>query len=189
MDHLEKICAWAQSNPLMKEYHDKEWGVPSHDDTYLFELLNLEGAQSGLSWLIILKKRDGYRKAFRDFDINACATLTDEELEQIVTTGEVVRHPLKIKAVRANAIAAQKVQEEFGSLSNYVWHFTNSKRIINSWTSVDQLPAKSELSEQISKDMKKRGFKFVGPVTIYSYLQAIGIIDDHIITCPYYSGK
>lgn len=189
MDNSEKICAWAQSNPLMQEYHDKEWGVPNHEDTYLFEMLNLEGAQSGLSWMTILKKREGYRKAFRGFDINACAALTDEELEQIVTSGEVVRHRLKIKAVVSNAIAAQKVQQEFGSLSKYVWHFTDSKRIINRWTSVDQLPAKSELSEQISKDMKKRGFKFVGPITIYSYLQAIGIINDHIITCPYHSGK
>lgn len=187
MNNTDSVCSWAQLNPLMREYHDHEWGVPSFDDTYLFEMLNLEGAQAGLSWQIILNKRDGYRKAFQGFEIDVCAAMTDDELEQITLTGEVVRHSLKIKAVRSNAIAAQRVISEFGSFAKYVWHFTDNKRIINHWTTVKQLPAKDELSEKISKDMKKRGFKFVGPVTIYSYLQAIGIIDDHVVTCPYHS--
>lgn len=187
MNQSDKICTWAQSNPIMREYHDQEWCVPNYDDTYLFELLNLEGAQAGLSWQIILNKREGYRKAFHQFDIDTCAALTDEELEQIIKTGEVVRHPLKVKAVRSNAIAAQKVAHEFGSFSNYIWSFTDSKRIINHWTSADQLPASNQLSEKISKDLKKRGFKFVGPVIIYSYLQAVGIVDDHVVTCPYHS--
>ncbi|WP_041580450.1 DNA-3-methyladenine glycosylase I [Bacillus sp. 1NLA3E] len=181
------VCSWAQSDPVMKDYHDKEWCVPNHDDTYLFEMLNLEGAQAGLSWLTILKKREGYRKAFHQFDISTCAVLTDAELEQIAITGEVVRHRLKINAVRSNAIATQKVQEEFGSLATYVWHFTDHERKINHWDSVGQMPTRNDLSEIISKDMKKRGFKFVGPVIIYSYLQAVGIVDDHVITCPFHS--
>lgn len=189
MDHSDQICAWAQSNSLMREYHNQEWGVPNYQDNYLFEMLNLEGAQSGLSWLTILKKREGYRKAFHQFDISVCAEMTDEELAEIVKNGEVVRHPLKINSVRSNAIAAQKVIKEYGNFADYVWHFTDFKRQVNKWTATEQLPAKSELSEQISKDMKKRGFKFVGPVTIYSFLQAVGIIDDHVITCPYHSTK
>ncbi|MEW8987192.1 MAG: DNA-3-methyladenine glycosylase I, partial [Bacillus sp. (in: firmicutes)] len=121
------------------------------------------------------------------FTINLCASMTDNELEEVALTGEVVRHRLKIKAVRSNALAAKKVIGEFGSFAKYVWHFTDGQRIINHWTAVEELPAQSELSVKISKDMKKRGFKFVGPVTIYSYLQAIGIIDDHVVTCPYHS--
>lgn len=187
MDFIDKICSWAQSNSLMREYHDNEWGVPNYDDRYLFEMLNLEGAQAGLSWMTILNKREGYRNAFHQFDINVCAAMTDIELEEIVKNGEVVRHSLKINAVRANAIAAQKVIQEYGDFAHYVWNFVDFKPIINHWNSVGQLPAKNELSEQISKDMKKRGFKFVGPITIYSYLQAVGIIDDHIITCPCHS--
>ncbi|GGE30089.1 DNA-3-methyladenine glycosylase I [Pullulanibacillus camelliae] len=180
----ESGCSWAQSDPIMMTYHDQEWGVPSHDDTYLFEMLNLEGAQAGLSWITILKKREGYRKAFRHFDIDQCAALSDAELDEILSTGEIIRNRLKVKAVRSNAISVQKIQEDFGSFSNYMWQFTDFKPIINHWTSVTQMPAQDALSEKISKDLKKRGFKFVGPVIIYSYLQAIGMIDDHVITCP-----
>lgn len=187
MENSSIICSWAQSDPIMRNYHDKEWCVPNQDDTYLFEMLNLEGAQAGLSWITILKKREGYRKAFHHFEINTCAAMMDTELEQIALTGEVVRHRLKINAVRSNAIAAQKVQQEFGSFANYIWQFSDHKQIINHWSSVGQMPTQNELSEIISKDLKKRGFKFVGPVIIYSYLQAIGMIDDHVVTCPYHS--
>ncbi|MCP3027129.1 DNA-3-methyladenine glycosylase I [Halobacillus sp. A5] len=181
------ICPWAQSDPEMTHYHNTEWGRPGYDDSHLFEMLNLEGAQAGLSWRTILHKREGYRRAFHQFDIDRCAVLTEAELEAIREAGEVVRHPQKIKAVRTNALAAQKIQEEFGSLSNYIWQFTDHNRIINHRMDSSDIPAKDELSTKISKDLKKRGFTFVGPVTIYSFLQAVGIIDDHLTTCPYHT--
>jgi len=183
----ESRCSWAQSDPTTMAYHDQEWGIPSYDDTHLFELLNLEGAQAGLSWVTILKKRTGYRKAFHHFNINRCASLSNTELHDILTTKEIIRNRLKVEAVRNNAIATQKIQESFGSFSDYIWQFTDFKPIINHWTSATQVPAQSTLSKKISKDLKLRGFKFVGPIIVYSYLQAIGVIDDHIITCPFHS--
>ncbi|WP_431802404.1 DNA-3-methyladenine glycosylase I [Halobacillus andaensis] len=184
---INSICPWAQSDPNMTHYHNTEWGRPSHDDTYLFEMLNLEGAQAGLSWRTILNKREGYRRAFHHFDLDRCAALSESDLEAIREKGEVVRHPQKIKAVKSNALAALKIQEEFGSLSAYFWQFTDHHPIINHRQQSSQIPAQDELSVKVSKDLKKRGFKFVGPVTIYSFLQAIGVIDDHLITCPYHT--
>ncbi|WP_181350824.1 DNA-3-methyladenine glycosylase I [Thalassobacillus sp. CUG 92003] len=183
----DSICPWAKSDATMIHYHNTEWGRPSHDDTYLFEMINLEGAQAGLSWKTILHKREGYRRAFYNFDIEQCAALSESDLEHILETGEVVRHPQKIKAVKSNALAAQRIQQEFGSLSDYIWQFTDHKRIISHHENMSAIPAKDELSEKISKDLKKRGFKFVGPVIVYSYLQAIGVIDDHLTTCPYHT--
>ncbi|WP_163653463.1 DNA-3-methyladenine glycosylase I [Listeria sp. PSOL-1] len=180
-------CAWARNNPLMLKYHDEEWCVPSYDDRYLFEMLNLEGAQAGLSWQIILNKRAGYKAAFKNFEIERCAALTDKELEEIRLRGDIIRNRLKIQAVRTNAKAAQNIQIEFGSLANYMWHFTNQKRVIHQVTSEQDRPVKNNLSKQISADLKKRGFKFVGEIIIYSYLQAIGIIEDHQVTCPKYN--
>lgn len=187
MDDMETICSWATSSELMRDYHNKEWCIPNFDDRYLFEMLVLEGAQAGLSWAIILKKREAYKQAFKNFDLDYCANLTEEEMESIRDNTEVVKHLLKIQSVRKNALAVKEVQNEFGSFAKYLWAFVDEKPIVSSWTSVSQMPAESELSQKVSKDLKKRGFKFVGPVTIHSYLQAIGIVDDHIITCPYHT--
>ncbi|HAA9734348.1 TPA_asm: DNA-3-methyladenine glycosylase I [Listeria monocytogenes] len=183
----ELRCPWSINDPFELEYHDTEWCVPSKDDTYLFEMLNLEGAQAGLSWRLILHKRKAYQEAFFHFDIDKCALLTDDELATIVEEAAIVKNRLKVKAVRTNALATQKVQAEFGSFANYIWGFTNNERIINKWQGMGQVPASTELSEKISKDLKKRGFKFVGPVVIYSYLQAIGILDDHLLSCPFHT--
>ncbi|MDF2541568.1 MAG: methyladenine glycosylase [Herbinix sp.] len=180
-------CEWPGNNPIMQEYHDKEWCVPSHDDTYMFEMLILEGAQAGLSWSIVLAKRDEYRKAFHNFDIDYCASLSDEELEIIRGQFNVIKNMAKLRAVRSNAIAVLKIQSEFGSFSKFLWSFSENTPMNNQLKSQEEMPAQSVLSEQISKELKKRNFKFVGPVIIYSYMQAIGMVDDHIITCPYHS--
>ncbi|MDT8719234.1 DNA-3-methyladenine glycosylase I [Clostridium sp. 19966] len=180
-------CLWPGKNQIMKRYHDKEWCVPSHDDLYIFEMLILEGAQAGLSWSTILAKREEYKKAFHNFDIDYCSKLTDEDLDNIREKYNVIKNLSKIKAVRSNAIAVIELQKEFGSLSNFLWKYVEDRPIINSFETEGQMPAQTELSEKISKDLKKRGFKFVGPVIIYSFMQAIGLVDDHIITCPYHS--
>ncbi|EFI83452.1 DNA-3-methyladenine glycosylase I [Listeria grayi] len=181
------ICTWAQNDEVMEAYHNTEWGFPSYDDNYLFELLNLEGAQAGLSWKIILHRRHAYQEAFFGFDIDRCAAMTDEEITEILQNPGIIRNKLKVNGVRKNAKSALRVQAEFGSLANYFWQFTDNKPIVNHRKSDKELPAKDELSEKISKDLRKRGFTFVGPVIIYSYLQAIGIIDDHVTTCPYHT--
>ena len=179
------ICTWAKHDEYSRQYHDEEWCVPHFDDRYLFEMLILEGAQAGLSWLTILKKREGYRQAFHNFDIDMCAALTDEELGSICETGDIIRNKLKIKSVRTNARVVQKIREEYGSFAAYIWHFTNGQRVVNDLPEGAPLPASSPLSETVSKDLKKRGAVFVGPVIIYSYLQAAGVIDDHLNTCPF----
>lgn len=180
---MTKRCKWAGNDPLMQNYHDFEWGVASHDDRYLFEMLTLEGAQAGLSWQLILNKREAYRAAFHTFSVTACAALTDDELEEIRLQTDVIKNKLKIRSVRSNAVAFQKIQTEFGSFANYIWGF--SDQIVNEWESDADVPAQTELSAQISKDLKKRGFKFVGPVIIYSFMQAIGMINDHVLHCDF----
>lgn len=182
-----KECQWPGQSEMMRLYHDNEWCVPSYDDTYIFEMLNLEGAQAGLSWSIVLAKRGNYQKAFHNFDIDYCSRLTEEELENIRQQYNVIKHPAKLKAVRSNALAVIEVQKEFGSLANFFWRYVEFKPLVNEWQAEGQIPAKTELSEQISKDLKKRGFKFVGPVIIYSFMQAIGMVDDHVRTCPFHS--
>lgn len=180
-------CTWPGKNEVMQEYHDKEWCVPSYDDTYIFEMLSLEGAQAGLSWNTVLSKREEYKKAFHNFDIVYCSKLSDEELEEIRQKYAVIKNRLKIKSVRSNALEILKIQDEFGSFSNYLWKYVDFKPIINNWKSEADVPAETELSQKISKDLKKRNFKFVGPLIIYSFMQAIGMIDDHIISCQYHS--
>lgn len=180
-------CAWPGKNEIMQEYHDKEWCVPSYDDTYIFEMLSLEGAQAGLSWNTVLSKREEYKKAFHNFDIMYCSKLSDEELEEIRQKYAVIKNILKLKSVRSNALEILKIQDEFGSFSNYLWKYVDFKPIINNWKSEADVPAETEISQKISKDLKKRNFKFVGPVIIYSFMQAIGMIDDHIISCKYHS--
>lgn len=177
-------CTWPGENEIMKEYHDQEWCVPSFEDNYIFEMLILEGAQAGLSWSIILAKREEYRRALHGFDIIYCSKLTDEELEVIRDNYNIIKNKAKLRAVRSNALAVLELQREFGSLSSYLWRYVEGRPVINHWSMESQMPAQSELSELMSRDLKKRGFKFVGPVILYSFMQAIGMVDDHIHTCP-----
>ncbi|MDD7795512.1 DNA-3-methyladenine glycosylase I [Clostridium sp. 'White wine YQ'] len=180
-------CSWPGNSEMMRRYHDNEWCIPSHDDSYIFEMLTLEGAQSGLSWNIVLSKREEYRKAFKNFDIEYCSRLSDDDLEKIREEYNVVKNLLKLKSVRNNALEIIKIQSEFGSFSNYLWKYVDFKPVINNWESEASVPAQDSISEQISKDLKKRNFKFVGPVTMYSFMQAIGMVDDHKRTCPFHS--
>ncbi|NDV45651.1 DNA-3-methyladenine glycosylase I [Paludibacter sp. 221] len=183
MDKLKR-CAWApDNNPEYQRYHDEEWGVPVYDDTKLFEMLILEGAQAGLSWETILKKREGYRKAFNYFNVRKCAEMSDEELEKLIQNPEIIRNRLKIFSVRKNALVFINIQKEFGSFSNYIWKFVDNKPIINNISSITQIPAKTELSDKISKDLKKRGMSFVGSTIIYAYMQAVGLVNDHTTAC------
>ena len=176
-------CSWPGQDPRMIAYHDEEWGVPSKDDRYLFELITLEGAQSGLSWSIVLNKREGYQEAFHQFDIDRCANLSDQELLDIKEQAQIIKHLNKIQSVRKNAQAIQKIQKEYGSFAAYLWRYVDNEPIVNQWTSISNISAQSELSVRLSKDLKKRGFNFVGPVTMYSYMQAVGMINDHILSC------
>lgn len=179
-----EACKWPQNSEAMLAYHNTEWGFPSFDDRYLFEMLSLEGAQAGLSWSTILNKREVYKAAFHNFDIKRCALLTDEELIYILENFAIIKNKLKVFSVRKNARLVLNLQEEYGSFSKYLWKFTGGNPVVNSLKEESEMEVQSELSVLISKDLKKRGFSFVGPVIIYSYLQAIGMIDDHVITCP-----
>lgn len=180
-------CLWPGSNKIMQIYHETEWCVPSYDDTYLFEMLSLEGAQAGLSWNTVLSKREEYRKAFQNFDINYCSRLTDKEIEYIKEKYNVIKNMSKLKSVRSNASAVIDIQSEFESFSNYLWGYVNFNPIINHWQSEVHVPCETILSKQISLDFKKRNFKFVGPVIVYSFMQAVGMVDDHIVTCPFHT--
>lgn len=179
-------CPWAKSENDIA-YHDTEWGVPSHDDGYIFEMLILEGFQAGLSWSLILNKRENFRKAFDNFDYQKIAKYDENKLAELAENKGIVRNRLKIAASVKNAVAFMEVQKEFGSFDKYIWNFTDNKQIINNWKEVSDVPATTELSDKISKDLKKRGFKFVGSTIIYSFLQAIGIIDDHLVSCDFKS--
>ena len=177
-------CGWLpDGKPDYTAYHDTEWGVPVHDDRTLFEMMILEGAQAGLSWYTILKRRDGYRKAFKNFDVKKCAKLTDEELEHILLTGGIIRNRLKVFSVRKNALAFINVQKEFGSFDTYLWAYVGNKQQINLPKSLKQVPAQTPLSDTISKDLKKRGMSFVGSTIIYAYMQAVGLVNDHSADC------
>ncbi|MDP9140705.1 MAG: DNA-3-methyladenine glycosylase I [Pseudomonadota bacterium] len=186
MARVEKIkrCPWSVSTPEYQTYHDTEWGVPQHDDRVLFEFLILEGAQAGLSWRTILEKRAGYRKAFADFDPVKLARYSDEKLEKLMLDTGIVRNRLKIWSVRTNAVAFLKVQKEFGSFDAYLWGFVDGKPIDNRVTSMKDVPARTELSDRISKGLLKRGFKFVGSTIVYAYMQAMGLVNDHLLGCP-----
>jgi DNA-3-methyladenine glycosylase I len=177
-------CQWATgSDPLMRDYHDTEWGVPQHDDRALFEFLCLEGAQAGLSWRTVLNKRENYRKAFHHFDIARVAAMTDRELEKHLLDPGIIRNRLKVSSTRDNAIAALQVIGEFGSLDAYLWSFVDGKPLRNRWCNQAEVPASTELSDRMSKALKKRGFRFVGTTICYSLLQATGMIDDHLVGC------
>jgi DNA-3-methyladenine glycosylase I len=180
---LVKRCNWGNFNEQMKEYHDREWGVPVHDDQILFEFLILEGAQAGLSWNTILQKRENFRKAFDNFDYKKIANYDEMKIEELLNNAGIIRNKLKIGAAISNAKAILKIQEEFGSFDKYIWKFIDNSPIINKFKSLEELPPKTEQSENISKDLKKRGFKFVGPTIIYSFMQAVGMTNDHTTDC------
>ena len=181
-----KRCSWVkENNPLYVAYHDQEWGIPLHDERALFELLCLETYQAGLSWATILNKRADFRQAFHGYDVHQVAVMTDAELEGILQNPAVVRNRRKIYATRANARAFLKIQAEFGSFDHYIWSFVDFTPIDNPVKDYKQMPSKTPLSEKLAKDMKRRGFEFVGPVCVYSFLQAAGLVNDHEETCDF----
>lgn len=181
--HLETRCKWVTDDPVYIEYHDKEWGVPVHDDRQLFEFLILEGAQAGLSWITILKKRENYRKAFDNFDPEKVALYDEEKVQELIMNEGIIRNRRKIEASIINAKAFLKIKEEFGSFDKYIWQFVGGKPIKNSWNSIAEVPASTKESDEMSKDLKKRGFKFVGSKICYAYMQAVGMVNDHTTDC------
>ncbi|MFV0346168.1 MAG: DNA-3-methyladenine glycosylase I [Bacteroidales bacterium] len=179
----KKRCKWCEGDALYEKYHDQEWGVPLRDDDKLFEFLVLEGFQAGLSWITILRKRENFRTAFDNFDYKKIAKYTDVKVEELMQNAGIIRNRLKITGTIKNALVYMDVQKEFGSFSNYIWGFVDNKPIVNKWKSMADVPATTPLSDKISKDMKKRGFKFVGSTIIYAKMQAIGMVNDHITDC------
>ena len=180
---MKKRCGWCGDDPIYVQYHDTEWGVPTYDDHSLFERLILEGAQAGLSWITVLRKREGYREAFANFDYEAIAGFSDRQLMDLRADERIIRNRLKIESARTNAIAFIETRQEFGSFSEFIWGFVNDRPIVNSWNEHESIPAATELSERISKNLKKRGFKFVGSTIVYSFLQACGLVNDHVTSC------
>jgi len=178
-------CNWPGNDELMKKYHDEEWGKPNHSDKVHFEFLILEGAQAGLSWKTILYRRKGYKKAFYDYDWDRVARMTEGDVERLLNDPGIIRNRLKIRSAINNAKRFIVVREEFGSFDNYLWSFTDGKVINNMPKSLKDLPATTELSDKISKDLKKRGFSFVGSTVIYAHLQAVGIVNDHLVGCSH----
>lgn len=176
-------CAWSASDPLYVQYHDEEWGVPLHDEQKLFEFLVLEGMQAGLSWLTILRKRKNFRKAFDRFDARKIARYQERKIESLMQDAGIIRNRQKILATVENARAFLKLQDEFGSFDKYIWGFVNGKPVVNRWQTLKEIPAKTPLSETISKDMVGRGFRFVGPTIVYAHLQATGVVQDHLVSC------
>ena len=180
---IKTRCPWVGTDPLYIDYHDKEWGVPVYDDNLLFEFLILETFQAGLSWIIILRKRENFRRAFDDFNYNKIAKYDNAKVNLLLDDKGIVRNKLKILATISNAKAFLQVRQEFNSFSNYIWLFTGGKPIVNRFKTMKDMPAKTDLSDLISKDMKKRGFKFVGSTVIYAYMQATGMVNDHLVDC------
>jgi DNA-3-methyladenine glycosylase I len=176
-------CGWCLGNPVYLDYHDKEWGVPLHDDKKLFEFLVLEGAQAGLSWLTILKRRDGYRKAFGGFDPRKVARFDGAKVNELMADRGIIRNRLKIESAVNNAKAFLRVQEEFGSFDEYIWKFVGGKPKKNKWRALSQIPPKTAQSDILSADLKKRGFKFVGSTICYAHMQATGMVNDHLVDC------
>ena len=176
-------CPWVGTDPLMVEYHDTEWGVPEHDDRRLFELLTLEGAQAGLSWTTILRKREGYRAAFAGFDPAVVARFSERDVEQVLGDPSIVRHRGKIESTVNNAKAVLALQDDVGSLDAFVWNFVDGAPIVSNFDRLEQLPSTTPISAAMSKDLKRRGFGFVGPTTVYAFMQAAGLVDDHLSTC------
>ncbi len=187
---MPERCGWApKADPLYLAYHDEEWGVPSHDDRHLFEMLVLEGAQAGLSWATILRKREGYRKAFAGFDPEKVARFDASDVERLLGDAGIVRNRLKIASAIANAGATLAVQEEHGSLAAYLWGFVGGAPIENAWRELREIPAETAESRAMSKDLKRRGFRFVGPTVCYAFMQAVGLVNDHVVSCFRYRAQ
>ena len=183
-DVTKKRCTWVSvDDPLMRQYHDREWGVPVHDDRRHFEFLVLEAAQAGLSWSIVLKKREGYRRAFAGFDPEKVARFSARRIDKLVLDPGIIRNRMKIEAAVRNARAFIIVQEEFGSFDSYSWHFVDGRPKLNRWKTMRQIPATSPESDAFSKDLKGRGFSFVGSTVVYAHMQAVGMVNDHLIDC------
>ena len=182
-----KRCNWSTSNQLMIKYHDEEWGVPLHDDRKLFEFFVLEGFQAGLSWQIVLNKREGFREAFDYFDPAIVANYNENKIEELIQDKSIIRNKMKIVACVNNARRFLEIQKEFGSFDNYIWKFVDFKPVVNSFADIKELPAKTPLSDEISADLKKRGFKFVGSTVIYAHMQATGMVNDHLTFCFRYN--
>jgi DNA-3-methyladenine glycosylase I len=180
-------CPWSQGHPLLEEYHDNEWGTPIHDDVRHFEFFTMDLFQAGLSWLTILKKREGFRKAFDGFDFNKISRYDEHNIQELLADEKIIRNQLKIRATVNNAQKFLEVISEFGSFDKYIWQFTGGKTIHNTYTDQNDLPSSTDLSDRISKDLKQRGFKFVGSTIIYAYMQAAGLVNDHITSCYRYN--
>ncbi len=180
---MKRSCEWPSGDPLMIEYHDTEWGVPVHDDRKLFEFLVLDAMQAGLSWRTVLKKRENFRKAFRQFDPVKIAKFGKRDIERLMNDAGIIRNRLKIESTVANAKALLEVRKEFGSFDSYIWGFTGGKTIKNKLKKLERLPAESDESRAMSRDMKKRGFRFCGPVICYAFMQAAGMVNDHLVHC------
>jgi DNA-3-methyladenine glycosylase I len=177
-------CPWAESSDAMRHYHDEEWGVPSHDDRHRFEFLILEGAQAGLSWSTILNKREGYGQAFDDFDPHRIVRYDEAKLVELLANPGIVRNRLKVRGTVTNARAFLETQDEFGSFATYLWAWVDGKPLLNRPRSMADLPARTDLSDRLGRDLKRRGFTFVGSTIVYAYLQAVGVVNDHLVTCP-----
>jgi len=182
-----KRCPWGVEDELYVKYHDEEWGVPVHDDIKQFEFLVLESAQAGLSWLTVLRKRENYRKAYDNFDPLIISKYNGKKIKKLLNNPGIIRNKMKIEASINNAKRFLEIQKEFGSFDRYIWSFTDYKQVVNKWKSIEEIPSKTELSDMISKDLKERDFKFVGSTIIYAHLQAVGIVNDHIVSCFRYS--
>jgi len=180
-------CSWANINPLYQQYHDEEWGVPVHDDTTLFEFLILEGAQAGLSWETVLKKRNGYKEAFDNFDAKKISTYSESKINELLQNPNIVRNKLKVNSAVLNANLFLDIQNEFESFDQYIWQFTKGKTIKNSFEKISDLPVNTTESDAMSKDLKKRGFKFVGTTICYAFMQAVGMVNDHETSCFRYT--
>ncbi|TRM11296.1 DNA-3-methyladenine glycosylase I [Lentibacillus cibarius] len=189
MTDNRKRCAWVTDDPIYIDYHDREWGRPVHDDRKLFEMLSLEGAQAGLSWITILKRRDGYRKAFDYFDPEKVSTYDEHKVSELLQDAGIIRNRRKIESVIKNAHAFLNIQKEFGSFDAYIWQFTGGEPILNDWDTHADVPAYTKESKHMSKDLKKRGFTFVGPTICYAFMQATGMVNDHTKDCLLYHGK
>jgi DNA-3-methyladenine glycosylase I len=177
-------CPWCGTDPLYVRYHDEEWGVPVHDDRMLFEFLTLETFQAGLSWITVLRKRENFRMAFAGFDVGRVAAFSERDVERLMTDAGIIRNGAKIRAAISNALAFIAVQKEFGTFDRYIWGFVDGRPINNQHRELRDLPARTELSDRISADLKKRGFKFVGSTVVYAHMQATGMVNDHLIGCP-----
>lgn len=180
---MKNRCEWCGNDPLYIKYHDEEWGVPAHDDRHMFEMLSLEGAQAGLSWLTILRKREAYKKAFDNFAPETVAKYGEDDLNRLLANAGIVRNRLKIQSVIKNARCVLQIQKEFGSLDSFLWRYVGGVPKQNAWRSIKELPAQTEQSDLMSKDLKKRGFSFVGSTICYSFMQAVGMVNDHTVTC------